>query len=54
MCICHGPQFKARDHRTKCIQWRSIAHMGIIWPIRTGPIQRAIGQACQIEAWLAR
>ncbi|KAK5838283.1 hypothetical protein PVK06_007011 [Gossypium arboreum] len=21
---CHGPEFKARDHRTKCIRWRSI------------------------------
>ncbi|MBA0866606.1 hypothetical protein Goshw_022826 [Gossypium schwendimanii] len=19
-CLCHGPQFNARDHRTKCIQ----------------------------------
>ncbi|MFQ6655694.1 hypothetical protein Gotur_026137, partial [Gossypium turneri] len=42
---CHGPEFKARDHRTKCIQWRSIAQMGIIWPTRSGPIQRAIREA---------
>ncbi|MFQ6622792.1 hypothetical protein Gotur_002956 [Gossypium turneri] len=26
--------------------------MGIIWLTRTGPIQRATGKACQIEAWL--
>ncbi|MFQ6667787.1 hypothetical protein Gotur_033684 [Gossypium turneri] len=26
--------------------------MGIIWPTRTGPIQRDTGKACQIEAWL--
>ncbi|MFQ6637269.1 hypothetical protein Gotur_014075, partial [Gossypium turneri] len=26
--------------------------IGIIWPTRTGPIQIAIGEACQIEAWL--
>ncbi|MFQ6636547.1 hypothetical protein Gotur_013087 [Gossypium turneri] len=51
---CHGPQFKARDHRTKCIQWRSIVQMGIIWPTRTGPIQSDTGEACQIEAQLAR
>ncbi|MFQ6659651.1 hypothetical protein Gotur_028462, partial [Gossypium turneri] len=26
--------------------------IGIIWPTRPGPIQRATGKACQIEAWL--
>ncbi|MFQ6630102.1 hypothetical protein Gotur_006561 [Gossypium turneri] len=26
--------------------------MGIIWPTRTGPIQRATGQTCQTEARL--
>ncbi|MFQ6668672.1 hypothetical protein Gotur_034233 [Gossypium turneri] len=26
--------------------------MGIIWPTRTGPVQRATGKACQIKAWL--
>ncbi|MFQ6648457.1 hypothetical protein Gotur_021696 [Gossypium turneri] len=26
--------------------------MGIIWPTRTGPIQRDTGEACQIEAQL--
>ncbi|MFQ6652110.1 hypothetical protein Gotur_024125, partial [Gossypium turneri] len=26
--------------------------IGIIWPTRTGPIQRATGQAYQIEARL--
>ncbi|MFQ6631333.1 hypothetical protein Gotur_010022, partial [Gossypium turneri] len=25
---------------------------GIIWPTRTGPIQRDTGEACQIEAQL--
>ncbi|MBA0756064.1 hypothetical protein Gogos_020949 [Gossypium gossypioides] len=23
LCKCHGPQFKVRDHCTKCIPWRS-------------------------------
>ncbi|KAH1129216.1 hypothetical protein J1N35_000594 [Gossypium stocksii] len=47
---CHGSEFEARDHRTKCIRWRSIIEMGIIWPPKAGPIQGTIGEACQIEA----
>ncbi|MBA0879519.1 hypothetical protein Goshw_005294 [Gossypium schwendimanii] len=38
-----------RDHHTKCIQWKSIAQMGIIWPTRTGLIQRAIRKPVRLK-----
>ncbi|KAH1083213.1 hypothetical protein J1N35_022974 [Gossypium stocksii] len=50
---CHRPEFKAHDHLTQGIPWRSIIDMWTIFLTRVGMIQRAVAEACQNKAWVA-
>lgn len=51
---CHKSQFKACDHHTKNVPWRSIYKIGLIWPMRAVLIRRTSDDAYLLEALVTK